>query len=67
MTRVACFFVLIAVVAVAVLALEPVGRTAIFFSFIGMPALVLGIAIYGLQRWREGAFWGNDTSGKETP
>jgi len=67
MTRVACLFVLIAVGAVTALAFEPVGKTAIVFSFIGMPSLVLGIAIYGLQRWREGALWGNDTSGKETP
>ena len=55
MIRIACLFVLVAIVAVLLLAANPTGQTAIVFSFIGMPALVVGIALYGIQRWREGA------------
>ena len=55
MTRIACLFVLVALVAVTLLAVQPTGQTAIVFGFVGMPALVVGIALYGIQRWREGA------------
>jgi len=67
MTRIACLFVLISIVAVTLLATNPTGRTAIIFSFVGMPALVVGMAIYGIQRWREGAFWDNDSSAEKEP
>jgi hypothetical protein len=32
------------------------GTTAIIFSFIGMPALGLALALYVVARWRAGAF-----------
>lgn len=66
MTRLACLLVLVALVVVAMLAVNPSGQTAIAFTFVGMPLLLLGMAIYGIQRWREGAFSNNHRAGKET-
>ncbi len=65
MTRLACLFVLIAMIAVTILAADPTGPTSIVFTFIGMPALVLGIGLYGIKRWREGALSLNDSTEKE--
>ncbi len=65
MTRLASLFVLAAVVITALLALDPVGRSAILFSFVGMPCLALGRALHALKRWRDGAFSGNHPSRKE--
>jgi hypothetical protein len=59
--------VLVAVVIVAVLAMKPVGPTAILFSFVGMPCLVAGLGLHLLKRWREGAFSNDHTQGKELP
>jgi hypothetical protein len=56
MTRLACFFGLIAIAALFVLLVRLDGATAIVFSFIGMPALGLALLLHGIGRWRAGAF-----------
>ena len=67
MIRLACLLILMALAAVVVLAWRPTGPSSIAFTFFGIPALVLGIGVYTLQRWREGAFRNNGSAGKETP
>jgi hypothetical protein len=67
MIRLACFLILVSLAAVVVLAWKPGGPTAIAFTFVGLPALVLGIVVYAIQRWREGAFRNNGSLRKETP
>jgi LPXTG-motif cell wall-anchored protein len=54
--RLACLFGLVAIVMAVVLAAHPTGQTAIGFTFVGIPALVAGVGVYGVQRWRAGAF-----------
>ncbi len=56
MTRLAFVLIFGALVAVVLLSVEMTGRSAIVFSFVGAPMLVAGIGLYGVQRWREGAF-----------
>jgi hypothetical protein len=56
MRRLACLLGLVALAMLFPVVLDLSGRTAILFSFIGMPALGLALAIYGIGRWREGAF-----------
>ncbi len=56
MIRIACVLALIALAALGVLMVRLDGTTAIIFSFIGMPALGLALALYVVARWRAGAF-----------
>lgn len=56
MKRLACLLALIALAALALLLVRLDGATAIVFSFIGMPALGLALVVYGIARWRAGAF-----------
>jgi hypothetical protein len=56
MRRLAGLLALIALGAMVPLLVRIDGSTAIVFSFIGMPALGLALALYVLIRWREGAF-----------
>lgn len=56
MIRLACFFGLVALAALALLIVRLDGGTAIVFSFVGMPALGLALALYAFARWRAGAF-----------
>ena len=56
MNRLACVLALVALVMLFPLVADLSGRTAILFSFIGMPALGLALACYVYARWREGAF-----------
>ena len=56
MIRLACLLALVALAMIFPLVANLSGRTAILFSFIGMPALGLALACYGLARWRAGAF-----------
>lgn len=56
MIRLACFFALIAIAALVPLLLHLDGGTAIIFSFVGMPSLGLALLLYGIERWRAGAF-----------
>jgi hypothetical protein len=56
MIRVACFFGLIAIAALLQLLVRLDGATATIFSFVGMPALGLALLLYGIDRWRAGAF-----------
>jgi hypothetical protein len=58
-TRLACTLALVAVAIPAVLALQPVGWSAILLCFVGMPSLAAAIGVYLVKRWREGAFSGN--------
>lgn len=56
MTRLACVLVLLSLVTVVLLALDTNGGNSILFTFVGVPLLVAGVAVYVVQRWREGAF-----------
>ena len=56
MTRLACFFGLIAIAALLLLLVRLDGATATIFSFVGFPALALALLLYGIDRWRAGAF-----------
>jgi len=56
MIRLACLLVLASMAAVVLIAVQTTGTNAIVFSFVGTPLLAAGIAVYGIQRWREGAF-----------
>jgi len=56
MRRVACVFGLIALAALVLMIVRLDGATAIVFSFVGYPALVIALLVYGFVRWREGAF-----------
>jgi hypothetical protein len=65
MIRLACIFALIAITALVVLVTNLNGATATIFSFIGMPALGLALALYGIERWRAGAFQLGSTSDQQ--
>jgi hypothetical protein len=54
--RLASFFGLIALAMLLPLLFDLSGGSAILFAFVGMPALVLSLAIHGIARWRAGAF-----------
>jgi hypothetical protein len=56
MMRIACFFGLIALAALALLVLRLDGATATIFSFVGFPALGIALALYAYARWRAGAY-----------
>ena len=56
MIRLACFLALIALAALVPMLVHLDGRTAIILSFIGYPALGLALFLYGVARWRAGAF-----------
>lgn len=56
MIRLACLLALVALAMLFPLVANLSGWTAILFSFIGMPALALALACYGIARWRAGAF-----------
>jgi len=56
MTRLACFFALIALAALVLMVTDMNGSTAIVFSFVGFPALGLAVLLYLIIRWRVGAF-----------
>jgi hypothetical protein len=60
--RLACLLVLIALGPVVLMAIRPSGPNAILFSFVGVPALAAGVLVFGIRRWRDGAF-----SGRENP
>ena len=62
MIRLACLLVLVALAIVVVTAIHPSGPTAILFSFVGMPALLAGILLFGVKRWRDGALSWNRKS-----
>lgn len=61
MIRLACFFGLVALATVVLLAIRTVGATAILFSFVGFPALVLALALYAAHRWRTEAYRSDGT------
>ncbi len=56
MTRLACLLALIALAAMAPMLAHLDGATATLFSFVGCPALGLALVVYGVARWRAGAF-----------
>ena len=56
MIRTACVLALIALAIVIVVAVDLDGFTATLFSFVGIPALAAAMGLYGLARWRAGAF-----------
>ena len=65
MIRLACALGLVAIVMAVILVLRTDGASAIGFSFIGAPALGLARVIYGVSRWRAGAFRSNATRTRE--
>ncbi len=52
----ACLLALAALAILVVMVLDLSGATAILFSFVGVPALAVALLLYGLARWRAGAF-----------
>ena len=56
MIRVASAFGLIAIAMVVLVAVRTDGASAIAFSFVGFPALVIALLLYVVARWRAGAF-----------
>jgi len=56
MMRVAAAFGLVAVATVVLVAVRTDGASAIVFSFVGFPALAIALMLYGVARWRAGAF-----------
>jgi hypothetical protein len=61
--RLACLLVLIALAVLTATVLDPSGPTAILFSFVGMPALAVGVLLFGIKRWRDGALsWDRESS-----
>jgi hypothetical protein len=56
MIRLACFLGLVALAALAAMLVRLDGATAIVYSFVGIPALGLALAVYAVARWRAGAF-----------
>jgi len=62
MIRLACLLVLIAVAIAVNMAIHPTGPNAILFSFVGVPALGAGLLVFGIRRWRDGAFSSNRSS-----
>ena len=62
MMRLAAVLALLALVVLLILVSHLSGATAILFVFVGMPALALALAIYFVERWRQGAFRFNETT-----
>ena len=62
MIRLACLLVLIALAIVAIMAIHPGGPRAILFSFVGVPLLAIGVLLFGVRRWRDGALSWNRNS-----
>ena len=56
MMRVACVLAIVALTILVIVALRLDGATATMFSFIGMPAVAVAVALYVLKRWQSGAF-----------
>ena len=56
MTRLACLLGLLALAMIFPLATRLSGSTAIWFVFVGMPALALATLLYGVVAWRAGGF-----------
>lgn len=56
MIRLACLFGLLALGVLVLFVVRLGGATATLFMFVGIPALVLALVLYGIQRWRAGAF-----------
>jgi hypothetical protein len=56
MKRAAFLVVSMALVILLALVRDTTGATAILFTFVGMPLLASGVILYGVLRWREGAF-----------
>jgi hypothetical protein len=56
MMRLACVLALVALAALAPMLAHLDGATATLFSFVGLPALSLAVIVYGVARWRAGAF-----------
>lgn len=63
MIRIAALFGLVALAMLFPLVLDLSGATAILFAFVGFPALGLALLVYGIARWRAGAFRLNEGSG----
>lgn len=53
MFRLACSLVLLSQILLLTMVIDTDGYSAIVFSFLGMPALLLGLALYGLATWRD--------------
>lgn len=56
MIRLACLFGLVALAMLFPLVFDLSGATAILFAFVGFPALGIALVLYGVARWRTGAF-----------
>ncbi|MBU6283953.1 hypothetical protein KGQ64_17045 [bacterium] len=54
--RLACALGLLALAMIFPLVTRLSGQTAIWFVFIGMPALALATLLYGIVAWRAGGF-----------
>ena len=52
MIRLASLFILFSLVLSYPLLVRPVAQTALPFTFLGMPALALGVLVYGYSVWR---------------
>jgi len=61
MIRLASAFALVAIGVVLTLAVRTDGATATLYSFVGIPALAVGVLLYVVARWRAGAFRSNGT------
>ena len=62
MIRAACLLALIALAILMLVAARLDGATATIFSFVGIPALIVAMGVYVVQRWRTGAFHPTGTS-----
>lgn len=51
--RAACGLVLLSQILLLIMVIDTTGHTAILFSFLGMPALGAGLALYGVATWRD--------------
>ena len=56
MIRLACLLGLLSLAMIFPLVTRLSGATAIWFVFIGMPALALATLLYGIVAWRAGGF-----------
>ncbi|MDX2171262.1 MAG: hypothetical protein SF182_29605 [Deltaproteobacteria bacterium] len=56
MIRFACLLGLIALAAMAPMLAQLDGASATLFAFVGFPALGFALLVYGVARWRAGAF-----------
>jgi len=56
MIRLACLLGLVALALIFPLVVGLSGTTAIWFVFVGMPALALATVLYGIAAWRAGSF-----------